>query len=318
MPKPLMMMRAAIIHAFGPPDVLQAGQVPAPVPLAGEVLVRTIAAGVNAIDWKTRAGYGVPVPAFPATLGWDIAGTVVMSAPDVTTLAAGDLVFGMPRFPSLAGGYAEYVTAPADQLALVPPAVDVHVAASIPMVAITAWQTLYEHARLQAGQRVLIHGAAGGVGHVAVQLAKETGAEVAGTASARNREFLLGLGADQVLSYDNDRLEGMGRQFDVAVDTRGGEEFMRLLSVVRPGGIIVSLLGRNADYERMAAERNVRTGFTYVAPDGKILAEIAGLIRAGRLRTAIAQALPLERAAEAHALGEQGHVRGRLVLDISR
>jgi NADPH:quinone reductase-like Zn-dependent oxidoreductase len=309
-------MRAAAIDALGPPDRLRMTESPVPVPGPGEVLVRVRAAGVNAIDWATRAGEGVPVERFPAVLGWDVSGAVAATGPDVAALRVGDEVFGTLRFPALAGGYAEFVTAPEDQLAGKPATVDHVAAAGAPMVALTAWQTLFEHAELTAGQRVLVHGAAGGVGHVAVQLAKLAGAEVIATASARNHDFLRELGADQVIDYTarqpDDVLDGV----DVVVDPRGGADFVRLLGAVRPRGVIVTLKGERPGQRELAAARGVRAAFTYVHPDGGVLDRIAPLLADGGLRIAVQRVLPLADAAAAHVIGEQGHVRGRLVLDV--
>jgi NADPH:quinone reductase-like Zn-dependent oxidoreductase len=307
-------MRAAVIDNFGGPDVLRIAELAVPEPGAGEVLVRVRAAGVNAIDWATRAGQGVGVQRFPAVLGWDVAGTVVATGTGVAGLARGDEVFGMPWFPELAGGYAEYLVAPADQLALLPDGVDVLAAAGAGMVSLTAWQTVVEHARVSAGQRVLVCGAAGGVGHVAVQLAKLAGAEVIATASAVNHDYVTELGADRVIDYTAERVEDAVRDLDVVVDPRGGKEFDRLLGVLRPGGIIVTLKGQQPGQQEAVAARGVRTGYTYVGPNGSALDEIAKLLAAGQLRIGVERVLPLADVATAHTIGEGGHVRGRLVL----
>jgi NADPH:quinone reductase-like Zn-dependent oxidoreductase len=307
-------MRAVVIEQFGPPDVLQARDLPVPSPGDGEVLVRVHAAGINAIDWFTRAGTGVAVTAFPAVLGWDIAGTVADSAPG---LPAGTGVFGLARFPELAGGYAEYAAVPATALTIKPDNVDYATAAGAPMVALTAWQTVFQHGQVAAGQRVLVHGAAGGVGHIAVQLAASAGAHVIATASTRNHDFVTGLGAREVIDYTTEPVEAVVRNADVAVDPIGGETAVRLLDTLRPGGILVTLKGKDPGLEGAATARGLRLGYTYVAPDGETLAKVAELLGDGRLRIGIERVLPLDRAAEAHAIGERGHVRGRLVLDTS-
>lgn len=305
-------MRAAVIERFGPPDVLQVRDLPEPSPAPGEVLVRVHAAGVNPIDWFTRAGTGVPVPAFPAVLGWDIAGTVVEAGPG---LPAGTSVFGLGRFPALAGGYAEYATVPAGELAVKPDTVDYVTAAAAPMVALTAWQSVFTHGRVAAGQRVLVHGAAGGVGHIAVQLAASTGAHVIGTASARNHDVVAGLGAAEVIDYATAPVEAAVLDADVAIDPIGGETARRLLDTLRPGGVLVTLKGRDPDLERAADAAGRRLAYTYVAPAGATLAQLAEWLAGGRLRVRVDQVLPLDRAAEAHARGERGGLRGRLVLD---
>ncbi|MFJ5261674.1 NADP-dependent oxidoreductase [Streptomyces sp. NPDC088387] len=307
-------MRAAVIDGHGPADTLRVDRLPVPEPGPGEVLVRVGAAGINAIDWATRAGQGVGVPSFPAVLGWDIAGTVAAAGPGAGRFAVGDPVYGMPRFPALAGAYAEYAVAPEHELAPIPAGLEPVAAAALPMVVLTAWQTLFGIGGLSAGQRVLVPGAAGGVGHIVVQLAADAGAEVIGTASARNRDFVLSLGAKEVIAHDMVRDV---KDVDLAVDPMGGAEFFRLLDVVRPGGIVVTLKGEGPDHRRVAEQHKARAGFTYVQPDAAVLERAAPLLASGRLRPAVERVFPLEEAAQAHALGEQGHVRGRLVLDLS-
>jgi NADPH:quinone reductase-like Zn-dependent oxidoreductase len=309
-------MRAVVLDGYGPPGVLHPTTVPIPAPGRDEVLVAVHTATVNAIDWKTRAGQGVPVKDFPAVLGWDIAGTVTATGPGVTSPEPGDRVFGMLRFPELANGYAEYVVAPVADVAVLADGVEPPDAVG-PMVALTAWDALFQQARLQSGQRVLVHGAAGGVGHVAVQLARWAGADVTGTGSARNHEFLRGLGAGSVVDYTTTPLETVATGMDVVLDTRGGEDFHRLLDTLRPGGVIVTLLGEQQGQVAAAQARGVRAGYTYVAPDGAVLGRIADLVRRRELMFHIDARYPLDGAAEAHAVGEGGHVRGLLTLDVS-
>ncbi|MGA5407983.1 NADP-dependent oxidoreductase [Streptomyces lavendulocolor] len=309
-------MRAAVIDAFGAPDALRVRELPVPRPGEGEVLVRVHAAGVNAIDRATRAGRGVGVERFPAVLGWDVSGTVAATGPGVRRFTEGDAVFGMPRFPALAGGYAEYAVAPEADLAAKPDGVGHAEAASLPMVGLTAWQTLFEHGGLRPGHRVLVSGAAGGVGHVAVQLAVDAGAEVIGTASPANHDFVRSLGAHRVVDYRTVPLQKEVGDVDLAVDPMGGAEFFRLLDVVRPGGIVVTLKGEGPDHRRTAQDHGVRAGFTYVHPDGPVLGRLAGLLAAGAVRPVVARTLPLDEVAAAHASGEDGHARGRLVLDL--
>jgi NADPH:quinone reductase-like Zn-dependent oxidoreductase len=309
-------MRTTVIDRFGGPDVLRLTTTGVPDPGQREVLVRVSAAAVNAIDWKTRSGRGVPIQRFPAVLGWDVVGTVVAAGWDASQFKEGDPVFGMLRFPALAGAYAEYVAAPEDQLARKPDNVDHHQCAGA-MVCLTAWESLFQHGALTSGQTVLVHGAAGGVGHVAVQLARWAGAEVIATASARSRDFLVDLGVSRVVDY---RVQPVGRDVhdaDVVVDTRGGEDFFQLVKTLRPGGIIITLLGQQVGQQEAANARDVRVGYTYVHPDGPTLARIAELMHAHKLRINIDGIFPLEDVASAHAAGDKGHVRGLLVLDIS-
>jgi NADPH:quinone reductase-like Zn-dependent oxidoreductase len=309
-----MTMRAAVIDSFGPPDVLRLAEMPVPEPRSGEVLVAVGASAVNAIDWQSRAGAGVPVHTFPAVLGWDISGRIVATGPDTHRFAEGDDVFGMLRFPELASAYAEFVVAREDEIVAKPAGVDRRQAVGA-MIGITAWQSLFDHARLERGQRLLVHGAAGGVGHVAVQLAKHAGATVVATASPRNRDFLLALGADDVADYRATRLLDAVGTFDVALDTRGGGDFYRLVDLVNPGGIIVSLKGRAESHEAAVQRRGIRAAYEKVAPDATTLGSFARLLTRRVVTINVDEAFRLEDVAAAHAMGEAGHVRGLLVLD---
>lgn len=309
-------MRAVVLDRFGPPTGLRSAELPVPHPGQDEVLVQVRAVGVNAIDWKTRAGRGVAVPNFPAVLGWDVSGVVVAVGSGVTRFRGGEEVFGTLRFPRLASAYAEYVTAPQDELAVKPATVDYRNAAGA-MVCLTAWQSVFDHGGVVAGQRVLVHGAAGGVGHIAVQLAHAADAEVIATASARNHDFLTGLGARQLIDYTTQRIEDAAAGVDVVIDTRGGVDFVRLLEVLRPGGIIVSILGQQPGQLETVTARGLRAAYTYVGPDGRCLDEIARWMTGGAVRVHVERSFPLEDAASAHAVGDRGHVRGLLVLDVA-
>ncbi|HEV2637794.1 MAG TPA: NADP-dependent oxidoreductase [Actinocrinis sp.] len=309
-------MRTVVLDGFGGPDLLRLVGRPVPAPGAGEVLVEVWAGGVNAIDLATRAGRGVPVPRFPAVLGWDVSGVVVGLGAGVTGLAAGDEVFGLLRFPDLAGGYAQYVVAPAAQLARKPAGVSHRAAAGAPMPALTAWQSLVTHAKVARGQRVLISGAAGGVGHIAVQLAHAAGAEVIGTATGVNHEFVSSLGADQMIDYTRQRITQVAKDVDVVLDPRGGMDFVQLLDVIKPGGIIVTLKDKEPGQEDLARSRGLRVAYTRVAPDGAVLGEFAKLLADGQVRVAVEQAFLLEEAGAAHLAGERGHVQGRIVLEM--
>jgi NADPH:quinone reductase-like Zn-dependent oxidoreductase len=309
-------MRAAVIDAFGPPDSLHLANLPIPEPGSTEVLVQTHFAGVNPIDTKTRGGHGVPVPRFPAVLGWDLSGVVVRVGAGITRLREGDAVFGMLRFPEIAGAYAEYVLAPEEHIARKPEGVDHREAAAAPMVALTAWQALFENAHLKPDQLVLVHGASGGVGHVAVQLARWKGAQVIGTASVRNHEFVSQLGAQHVVDYATQPLDTAATNVDVVIDTRGGDDFLRLLQLLRPGGTIVSLVGRHTEGERAAHGKGIHPAFIMVRPDNAALAEIGRVLSEGALQITIERVFPLNDAGAAHSLLETGHVRGRLVLEI--
>ncbi len=310
-------MRAIVIDRFGPPEVLHEVELPLPRLSAGEVLVRVEAAGINPIDWLTRSGRGVGVDGFPAVLGWDVSGVVVRNEPPGQEFEVGDEVFALARFPSAAGCYAEYVGVPAEQLVRKPAGASHVEAAASAMVATTASQALFDHGGLEAGQRVLIHSGAGGVGHVAVQLAKAAGAEVVASASARNRRFLLGLGADRVVPYDSEWGGAGTGHFDVVIDPRGGDDFKALLRAVGPGGTIVGLKGRRPEYDAAASAAGVRAAYEKVEPDASTLAKVADSIESGTLRPVVERTFALSGARDAHTLGEEGHVRGKLILEVS-
>ncbi len=316
-------MRAITQDTFGDPDVLRVADVPRPEPLPTEVLVRVHAAGVNPVDWKTRQGSGMAgvLGEPPFVLGWDVSGVVEAVGFGVTAHAVGDEVYGMPWFPRQAGGYAEYVTAPSRQFARKPASVGHAEAAAAPLAALTAWQALTDAARVQAGQRVLIHAAAGGVGHFAVQFAKHFGAHVIGTAQRSRHEWLAKLGADELIDYSTTRFEDAVRDVDVVIDLAGDvrdNTSTRSLDVLRPGGTIVAVpSGVSQDLLDLARGRGLRaTGFL-VEPDGTALSRIAALIDEGVVDVGVEDVLPLERAADAHRKGEQGHNRGKLVLRVT-
>src|SRR6185437_10697964 len=253
-------MHAVRLHQYGAAENLIYEETQRPEPLPGEALVRIRAIGVNPVDWKTREGRGVAeTPDSPIILGWDIAGVVEEVGADVDQFAAGDDVFGMVRFPEFGNAYAGYVAAPASDLAKKPANISFAEAAAAPLVALTAWQALFDVAQLQAGQTLLVHAAAGGVGHVAVQLAKWRGAQVIGTASARNADFLRGLGVDQVIDYTHERFEDAARAVDVDVvlDTQGEETQRRSFTVIKPGGMLVSIA--QMPDEALAQQYGVRT-----------------------------------------------------------
>jgi NADPH:quinone reductase-like Zn-dependent oxidoreductase len=299
-------MRAVRQHVFGGPEVMAVEEVARPEPGPTEVLVRVAAAGVNPVDWKTRAGAGF-IREPPFTLGWDVAGTVEEVGLGVAWLAPGDRVFGMPRFPREAGCYAEYAVAPSRQLARTPDGLDDVEAAAIPLAGLTAWQALVETAGVEAGSRVLVLGAAGGVGHLAVQIAKHRGAWVAGTSSAEKHEFLAGLGVDQAIDKTD---EIPLRDVDAVLDAVGGEAGLSALPAMRDGGTLVTVSGSAAGPLREAAGERVRVVAILVEPDRIGMEALA----AAGLHPEIAATFPLEQAGAAHTLGEQGRTRGKIVL----
>ncbi|MFD0597866.1 NADP-dependent oxidoreductase [Catellatospora coxensis] len=279
--------------------------------------MRVRAAGVNPVDWKVRRRGGVFGDP-PFTVGWDVSGEVVELGAGVTRFAVGDEVFGMPRFPHAASAYAQYVTSPSRQLARKPPGLDHVHAAALPLAGLTAWQALIDTARVAAGQRVLVHAAAGGVGHLAVQLAKSRGAHVFGTARADKHDLLRELGVDEPIDYTAVDFEQVATDVDAVLDTVGGEYEDRSLRTLRPGGILVGILnaGSAAETARKAQALGVRGTGMLVEPDHATLEQIAALVEAGRLRPLVVATFPLAEAAKAHELGETGHTIGKIVLTV--
>jgi NADPH:quinone reductase-like Zn-dependent oxidoreductase len=309
-------MRAIRQQVLGGPEVLELVDVPRPEPAPTEVLVRVAAAGINPVDWKTRARGGF-LGQPPFTVGWDVAGVVEAVGYGVTRLAAGDRVFGMPRFPHEAAAYAEYVTSPSRQLARIPDGLGDVEAAGLPLAGLTAWQALAETADVQPGDRVLILAAAGGVGHLAVQIAKARGAYVIGTASSAKHTFLSGLGADETIDYTHESVEERVHDVDVVLDLVGGESSNGALRSLRDGGIFLTVpSGAGVEPLRKLAAGRVRVTGILVEPDRLGMEAIAGLAATGALRAYVAQTFPLEQAARAHELGETGRTQGKLVLTV--
>lgn len=307
-------MRAIGQDVLGGPEALKEVEVERPTPRPNEVLVRVRAAGVNPTDWKHRATGGF-LGEPPFVLGWDVSGVVEAVGIGVARFRPGDEVFGMLSYPFGHGSHAEYVTAPARTFAHKPASIDHTQAGALPLVSLTAWQALVEYADVQPGQRVLIHAAAGGVGHVAVQIAKARGAYVIGTASAGKHDFLREIGVDEAIDYRETDFTEAVKDVDVVLDTLGGDTSTRSLRVLRPGGIVVSILpgGSNDLYEE--AERlGVRALRMLVDSSHSGMKAIADLVDAGKLRPAIAGTFSLADAAEAHALGDTGRTAGKLVL----
>ncbi|MCX4885767.1 NADP-dependent oxidoreductase [Streptomyces sp. NBC_00847] len=309
-------MRAISQDTLGGPEVLKVVELERPEPRTNEVLVRVRAAGVNPTDWKHRATGGF-LGEPPFVLGWDVSGVVEVVGIGVVRFQPGDEVFGMLSYPYGHGSHAEYVTAPARWFAPKPASLDHTQAGALPLVSLTAWQALTEYADLQPGQRVLIHAAAGGVGHVAVQIAKARGAYVIGTASAGKHGFLRDIGVDEAIDYQETDFTKAVKDVDVVLDTIGGETSTRSLRVLRPGGVVVSILPvGSADFHEEAERLGVRSLRMLVDASHSGLKAIAELVEAGKLRPAIAGTFPLADAAEAHALGDTGRTTGKLVLTV--
>ncbi|KQH77709.1 NADPH-quinone reductase [Mycobacterium gordonae] len=333
-------MKAIQVQRFGGPEVLSYESVPVPELGSGEVLVRVYAVGMNPPDWYLRDNYehadlppevrpSIPLLVIP---GSDVSGVVEAVAPDVHEFSVGDDVFGMIRFPSFgdSAAYAEYVAAPASDLAHKPAGIDHVHAAAAPMSGLTAWQFLIDLGHDETnplqpqvhrpvpldGMTVLVNGAAGGVGHIAVQLAKWKGAQVIAVASGTHESFLIDLGADEFIDYTKNRPEDVAHDVDLVLDTLGGPATSRFLPAIKPGGALFPVYPGFSDAETAAARR-VTVSMTQVRSNGSQLAELGRLLGAGTVRVAIDSTYPLADARAAHERAEQGHVRGKLVLTVA-
>jgi NADPH:quinone reductase-like Zn-dependent oxidoreductase len=308
-------MKAVSIYSYGGPSVLVYEDAPRPHPGPGEVLVRIHAAGINPIDWKVREGQlkAMLHYTFPLILGWDFSGVVESLGAGLTRLKLGDEVFSHSDV-ARDGAYAEFIVVRESEAVLKPKSIDHIHAAGLPLAGLTSWQTLFVAGGLAAGQRVLIHAAAGGVGHVAVQLAKGKGAHVIGTAAERNHAFLRELGVDQVVDYDTERFEEVVQPVDVVLDTLGGDVQARSWKVLKPGGILVSIA--QPPSAEIAQAAGVRQAFVFTQPDGSQLAEIARLVEAEKLKVIVETILALSDATRAQELSQRGHTRGKIVLRV--
>lgn len=310
-------MKAIRFSTYGGPEVLHYEDVPRPIAGPGEVLIRIHAAGINPGDKNIRAGiankrFGLTIP-FPFIPGNDLSGEIAAVGPGVTAFQVGDLVYGLTMNGAT---YAEYATADASQLAHKPAFIDHIQAAALPLAALTAWQALFDHGHLEAGQVVLINGASGGVGHLAVQFAKIKGAKVIGVASGRNAAFLHDLGVDQFIDYTTTRVENAVQNVDLVFDTVGGEHGSRLLSVLKRGGILVPIFWGEYSAEQAAAASITIQDIAWVQPNAAQLDEIGRLIGMGRVHINIDTVLPLAEARRAHELIESGQVSGKVVLRV--
>jgi NADPH:quinone reductase-like Zn-dependent oxidoreductase len=306
-------MQAIRIHEFGPPSVLQLEQCPRPAkPGEGELLLRVHAAAVNPSDWKIRSGRAGKQP-LPYTPGFDVSGAVESVGSGVTKFKTGDAIFAMLDLRR-GGGYADYTIVRQAEAAAKPPKISHVDAASVPLVTLTAWQALFDPAKLDKGQTVLIHGGAGGVGSAAVQLAKWKRAKVFATASKENLDFLRQLGADETIDYKAEKFEDRAKDIDVILDTVGGETQQRSFACLKPNGILVSIVGRPS--AELAKQHNVRAEGILVHGSADQLAQIATLIADGKFKPVPTQIFPLADAAKAHEQSETRHTRGKIVLEI--
>ncbi|AMM19730.1 NADPH:quinone reductase [Frondihabitans sp. PAMC 28766] len=308
-------MRIITQHTLGGPEVLTIEERPTPHPLPTEALVRVEAIGLNPLEPRLREGEFPLLGAPPFILGWDVSGVVEQTAS--WRFAPGDEVFGMPLFPRAANAYAEYVAVPAAQLVRKPASLSHVEAAALPIVGLTAWQGLVDIGRVTAGDRVLVHAGGGGVGHVAIQIARARGAHVITTASASKREFVESLGAHEVIDYTTDDFAERVHDVDVVLDTLGGDTVERSLAVLRPGGHLVTMV---ADEDLELAARFEAAGMRFsgiaVDPDPDALRQLVDLVEKGQLLVHVHETFPFDRIADAHRLLEAGHVQGKLVLTV--
>ncbi|WP_371790025.1 NADP-dependent oxidoreductase [Streptomyces sp. NBC_01471] len=310
-------MRVITQQTFGGPEVLTIVDAPEPQPLPTEVLVRVKAIGLNPLEALLRAGEFPPLLGQPPfILGWDISG-VVEEGPLTYRFRPGDEVFGMPLFPRAGSAYAEVVAAPALHLARKPASLSHVEAAALPVVGLTAWQGLVDLAGVTEGDRVLVHGGGGGVGHVAIQIAKALGAHVIATASGGKRKFVEEFGADEVIDYTAADFTEAVRDIDVVLDTIGGDTVERSLEVLRPGGHLVTAV---AEGDSALAAKYAAAGMRFsgiaVDPDPVALRGLVELVEQGRLRIHVQETFPFERVAVAHRVLDSGHLQGKLVLTV--
>ncbi|RIX26657.1 NADP-dependent oxidoreductase [Amnibacterium setariae] len=315
-------MRAVVLDHFGDTGGLRIAEVPRPVPVVGELLVRVIAAGLNPIDVKTRAGSGeaAGVAGFPAVLGHDFSGVVVSSPYEAFRLQPGDEVYGLSGAPRSTGSFAEYLSVPAQHVAEKPKVLSHADAAALPLAALAAWGAVVELAKAHEGQRLLVHAGAGGVGHLAVQLGAYFGAHVVATASGPNTGWLRELGAAEVVDHTTERFEDLVAPVDAVIDLvgdRADHTGPRSLGVLRPGGLLVNVPSGSWPTLLADAEAAGVRATTYrTVPDAATLSVISRLVDSGDLRVAVQEVFPLDRIAEAQRLVEGGHVRGKVVVRI--
>jgi alcohol dehydrogenase len=312
-------MKAAQITEYGGPEVVKIMEAPTPVPTAGQVLIEVYGAGVNPFDTSVRAGkVAAAMPlTFPATQGGDFAGIVTQVGEGVTTVTVGDEVYGQASlFKGGSGSFAEFATTPTEQIAKKPTTLSFTEAAGMPLVGVSAIQALMEHMNLQPGQKILIHGGAGGIGSHAIQIAKHIGAFVATTVATEEMDFARQLGADQIIDYKTQKFEDVVHDFDAAYDTVAGETYTRSFTILKKGGVIVSML------EQPNAELMAQYGVTSIAQQTTItpekLTKLAELIDQGVVKPQIDKVFPLDQVAAAFTYRETGHPRGKVILEIKK
>ncbi|MEZ8106442.1 NADP-dependent oxidoreductase [Vibrio cortegadensis] len=309
-------MRAVRIHQYGGTETLKLENITKPKINDADILIAVRSAAINPVDWKIREGY---LQAFipyelPVTLGWDVAGIVVEVGSKVSEFNVGDEVFSRPNI-ARDGSYADYIAVKADEAVLKSPKLSFSEAAALPLAGITAWQCLVDVANVQPGQRVLIHAGAGGVGHLAIQIAKAKGATVIATASAANQDLLINLGADQAVDYAKSSLKEQIEPVDIVVDTMGGDVQKHSWELLKENGILVSVVDQPD--EELAQAHNARAAFVFIEPSSRILKELNSLVEADLLKPLIEHRFTLETIVDAHLQSQSGRTRGKIVIDIN-
>ena len=319
-------MKAIRLNEFGGAEVLKIQEIERPIPSADEILVKVYASGVNPVDWVVRNGgneFLRPYLTLPMTIGWDAAGIVEETGSEVTDFKKGDKVYGIPNFPGSNGSYAEYSIGKSNQFAIKPKSISYNEAAGLPLTGLVACNALFDLGKLEAGQSIFILGASGGVGSLAVQLAKAKGAYVIGSASANNLEFLKKIGADEVIDYKTERFDDLLQDIDLVFDSsplRNDNERLKCISILKVGGIFVSV---NVDFP---FSDQVKEALAKKKAKGELVAsqtnhrdwlnEMAKLIDEGKMRVNISKVFPLEEVVKAHEESETFHVRGKLILEV--
>ncbi|RYZ29878.1 MAG: NADP-dependent oxidoreductase [Chitinophagaceae bacterium] len=313
-------MKGIILKDQGGAENLSVEELDLPRPRPTEVLVKVQAISINPVDIKTRKGgalYASIKETPPVILGWDISGIVSEVGENVKDFKPGDAVFGMINFPGHGKAYAEYVTAPAEHLALKPENISHPEAAASTLAALTAWQVLVHEAKIRKGQHLLMHAAAGGVGHFAVQIAKHFGATVTGTASSANKNFLIELGVDHFIDYTSQNFEEELKHIDIVFDPIGGETTAKSLNVLKQGGTLVSIVGGVKDnLSSIIEEKKINAKNYLVHSSGEDMKELASLLQQGILQPHISQQFPFQEMAKAHQQIETGKTRGKVIVNV--
>jgi len=311
-------MKAMRIHDYGDNSVLKLDQIEKRAPRADEILIKIASSSINPLDWKVKEGHLKEMLELklPQTLGWDLAGTVEAVGQDVTDFKVGDKVYGMPGISNDSPGtFSEYTTVKASEMSIMPEKANLNTAGAYPLAVLTAWQSLNEPTQLKMGQRILIHAGAGGVGHLAIQIAKAAGAYVITTASQRNYDFLKGLGADEVIDYTSVNFEDVVSNIDIVLDSIGGKVSFNSLKVLNKGGYLVSILGVSEELAEKAKTKGINTNAIFVRPNKEHLDGISKLINEGQLKVHVANSYKLEELAAAFDESKTGRVRGKIVIN---